>query len=138
VQQIKLEEAQYVAHALADQLMSYGEPIPPFTTRYPGKLESCLAQPFQTVFGKPAYLRFTKRAAVLFYGVIKDHPFINGNKRMAVTLTLTFFFLNKRWLNIPPDVLYQIAQDVAMSKPNQRAQVIADLARLFNKSKELR
>lgn len=128
---ISLRQAQYVAHKLAKKLMTYDEPIPPFTTRYDGKLESCLAQPFQFAGGRPAYLRFTRKAAVLFYGVIKDHPFINGNKRMAVTLTLTFFFVNDRWLNVPPDDLYKIACDVAESSPSERDPMLNALNQFF-------
>ncbi len=128
MQQISLVQAEYIAHTLAERLMNYDEPMPPFATRYTGKLEACLAQPFQYVGGKPAYFRLTRKTAVLFYGVIKDHPFVNGNKRMAVTLALTFLFLNNKWLEISPDKLYKIACDVASSKPQERDSIVNALS----------
>ncbi|HSX33465.1 MAG TPA: type II toxin-antitoxin system death-on-curing family toxin [Candidatus Saccharimonadales bacterium] len=99
---------------------SDSEPIPPFNTRYPGKLESSLAQPFQTFDGKFLYRTFAEKAAVLFYLITKNHCFTNGNKRMAVTLTTLFFFVNKRWIDVTPLGLYEIARVVAESRPEQR------------------
>lgn len=40
-----------------------------------------------------------------------------ANKRMAVTLILVFFFLNKRWLDVRPEQLYKIACNVAEDAP---------------------
>jgi death on curing protein len=114
--------------------MSYDEPIPPFATRYQGRLESCLLAPFQTFDQKPLYLRLVRKAAVLFYGVIKDHPFMNGNKRMAVTLTLIFFYFNDKWVETSPDDLYKMACAVATSNPQNRDMVIDLLVRYFNVS----
>ena len=130
---LSLTEAEYIAHNLTMKLMSYDEPIPPFATRYPGKLESCLLSPFQTFNGKPLYFRATRKAAVLFYSVIKNHPFLNGNKRMAVMLTLAFFYTNGKWLNVHPDSLYKIACDVAKSTPDKRDIMLDALTMFFNK-----
>jgi death-on-curing family protein len=115
--------------------MNFDEPLPPFETRYPGKVEACLSAAFQTYGGQPLYFRFTRKAAVIFYGVIKNHPFINGNKRMAVMLTLTFFYENDRWLNVPPEALYKIAWDVAYSHPKDRDVMIDALSQFFNRFK---
>jgi len=43
---ITLQEVEYLAHDLAEQTMKWDEPIPPFKTRYPNVLESCIATPF--------------------------------------------------------------------------------------------
>jgi len=123
-----------MAHTLALQLMnSDNEPIPPFHTRYPGKLESSLAEPFQTFGGRSLHRTFEQRAAVLFYLITKNHCFENGNKRMAVTVTLVFFFRNKRWLNISPEELYEIARDVAESDPKQRKRIESALIATFRR-----
>lgn len=134
IRPLDLADAQYVAHALALQLMdSDSEPIPPFHTRYAGKLESCLAEPFQTYDGKYLHWSFAERAAVLFYLITKNHCFENGNKRMAVTITLVFFFTNRRWVDIPPEELYQIACIVAESHPNAREEIQKKLKHVFQK-----
>lgn len=136
IRQLTLIEAEFIAHDLARQLMSSdNEPMPPFSTRHPGKLESCLAEPFVTFDGRFLHRTFTKRAAVLFYLVTKNHCFENGNKRMAVTLTMAFFFLNKRWINIPSTDLYKIACSVAESDPKDRENVVSALTATFNRYK---
>lgn len=134
IKPLSLADAEYVAHDLTRELMNFDEPMPPFATRYKGKLESCLLAPFQTFDQKQLYPRLTRKAAVLFYGVIKDHPFINGNKRMAITLTLVFLFLNGRWIETSPDELYKMACAVAESKPRNRSKVLDLLVSYFNVS----
>lgn len=133
IRQLTLLEAEFIAHELAKRIMNYDEPMPDFYTRYPGKLESCLTQPFQTFSGRYLYYRLTHRAAVLFYLVTKNHPFANGNKRMAVTLTLAFLFINNKWINVPPKALYDVACKVAESSPSEQDDVISALTSFFNK-----
>lgn len=113
---ITLEQAEYVAHSLVREMMNYDEPVAEFSTRYPHRLESCLAQPFVSFGGKELYPTLNDKAVLLFYLVIKNHPFENGNKRMAVMLMLYFLFKNGRFTSIPPDGLYELALIVANSK----------------------
>lgn len=121
IQRLTIEQAEFIAHRLAVELMDQiDEPIPPFSTRSPGKLESCLAEPFQTYGGNYLHRTFVERAAVLFYLITKNHCFSNGNKRMAVALTMVFFYNNKRWLDVTSRGLYRIACDVAESNPRER------------------
>ncbi|QQG42451.1 MAG: Fic family protein [Candidatus Giovannonibacteria bacterium] len=44
-------------------------------------LESCLATPFHSFGGKSAYKGLIGKASMLFYLLVKNHPFQNGNKR---------------------------------------------------------
>jgi len=46
-------------------------------------LSSAVARPFTTFDGKPLYRTPYERAASLFYGLICDHVFVDGNKRTA-------------------------------------------------------
>jgi death-on-curing protein len=132
IRPLTLLEAEYIAHSLAHELMSSDdEPIPPFNTREPGKLESSLAEPFKSFEGKYFHRTFVERAAVLFYLITKNHCFYNGNKRMAVTLTMVFFFVNKRWINIPTYELYKIACSVADSDPKNRQIIQKALVETF-------
>ena len=87
---LTIEDIEFLAHSLAIELMGWDEPIPPFRTRYPDKLESCLNTISQTFGGKELYPSLAEKAAVLFYLLIKNHPFQNGNKRVAVTALLVF------------------------------------------------
>ena len=75
---LTLAEVEYIAHRLAKEMMDFDEPIPSFSTRYPNRLESCLAAPFQTFDGKDVYKTPLQKAAILFYVMVKNHPFQNG------------------------------------------------------------
>lgn len=118
--QITIAEAEKIAHSLAKEQMSWDEPIPDFGTRYPGKLESCLAAAFQTFGRRDLYPTLIDKASILFYMMIKNHPFLNGNKRIAVTTLLTFLYLNKKWLSVSNEEIYDIAVTVAKSSPKLR------------------
>jgi death-on-curing family protein len=114
---ISLAEVEYVSCDLAKKHMAWNEPIPDFGTRFPGKLESCLAAPFQTYGRKQLYRGLVPKAAVLFYLLVKNHPFQNGNKRIAVTTLLYFFYKNGKWLKVSNIELYNFAKWVASSNP---------------------
>lgn len=129
---LTIDEAEFIAHRLCVELMNReDEPIPPFDTRSPGKLESCLAEPFQTFDGILLHRGFARKAAVLFYLVIKNHCFSNGNKRMAVALTASFFYINNRWLDVNATALYRVARSVAESSPRIRDEVTEILTDFF-------
>ncbi len=117
---ITIDEVEKLAHALAQKQMSWDEPIPEFGSRYPGKLESCLASVFQTFGRRDLYPTLIDKAAILFYLLIKNHPFINGNKRIAVTSLLVFLSLNDKWLSASNEEMYDIAVVVAGSSPKLR------------------
>ncbi|MEK7503596.1 MAG: Fic family protein [Patescibacteria group bacterium] len=112
---LSIAEVEYTAFRLAKELMSYNEPIPDFTTRFPNILESCLMAPFQTFERKSAYQGFIGKAAILFYLMIKNHPFQNGNKRIAITTLFLFLHKNKKWLRLDNKELYNFAVWVAES-----------------------
>lgn len=122
---LSIAEVEYIAHVLAKRWMDWGEPIPDFSTRYPNKLESCLATPFQTFGNKELYKGLGAKAAILFYLLIKNHPFQNGNKRIAVASLLVFLDDNNRWLKVDNVTLYNFAVWVAESSPTVKDQVIA-------------
>ena len=82
---ITVKEVEYIAFQLAQEMMSFNEPIPDFSTRFPNILESCLAVPFQTFIGKSPYPDILSKASILCHLMIKDHPFQNGNKRIVCT-----------------------------------------------------
>ncbi len=47
-------------------------------------LESAINAPFQTFGGSELYPTVEEKAAHLFYGLVKNHGFVDGNKRVAV------------------------------------------------------
>lgn len=115
---ISITEVELIAYRLAEKLMKFDEPIPDFGTRFPNILESCLATPFQKFSGRFLYEGLVKKAAVLFYLMIKSHPFKNGNKRIAMMSMLYLLHKNGKWIESDNQVLYNFARWVASSDPS--------------------
>jgi death-on-curing protein len=59
-----------------------------------GLLESAVYSCYQTVGGEELYPGVIEKAARLAFGVCANHPFVDGNKRAAVTAMLTILRLN--------------------------------------------
>ncbi len=128
---IEIEDFEFICFNLARKLMSFDEPIPDYSTRDNSLLESSLASP-KNVFYNTENPTLVDLTAALFYSLIKNHPFANGNKRIAVITILIFLRLNDKWLNIPQMLLYKLAIIVANSLPKEREKVIVDLKKMFD------
>lgn len=59
-----------------------------------GLLDAALAAPFQSFDGSEMYPSLQQKASRLAYGLIQNHPFVDGNKRIGVHAMLTFLALN--------------------------------------------
>lgn len=134
IKQLSIKEVEYVAFRLAKKLMTFNEPIPNFNTRYPNKLESCLATPFQTFDKKPLYIGLSGKAAIMFYFLIKNHPFINGNKRIAMTSLLALLSKNDKWLKVDQQQFYNHAMWVASSPPDAKEETVQYIVKFINKN----
>lgn len=121
---LSVGEIEYIAFSLAKVFLEFDEPIPYFSTRFPHKLESSIAAPFQTFGKKELYKGLTLKGAALFYFLIKNHPFQNGNKRIAVTSLLIFLYKNEKWLRVDNKELYNFAVWVAGSPSTVKDQTI--------------
>lgn len=121
---ITLKEVEYLAFRLAKERFSYDEPIPDFSTRFPNVLESCIAMPFMKFDGKFLYTTLTARASILFYLMIKNHPFQNGNKRIAITTLFVFLHEHNKWLKVDAQNLYNFTVWVAQSPAELKDQVV--------------
>jgi len=67
-----------------------------------GRLESVVEAPKQTVFGAEQYPSVFDKAAVYLRNIIGDHPFSDGNKRTAITVSAIFLKRNGYDLNPNP------------------------------------
>jgi len=133
MKRIFFTEVELIAFNLAQELMSFNEPIPTFKTRFPNILESCVATPFQMFNKKSLYKGLLGKAAMLFYLMIKNHPFQNGNKRIAMTTLLAFFYKNKKWLKVDAVELYNFAVWVAQSPATLKDQVVEGIEHFLKK-----
>ncbi len=74
--------------------------------------------------GKPLYPSLVGKASVLFYLMIKNHPFQNGNKRIAITTLLLFLLFNGKWIRVDNQELYNFTVWVAQSPSKLKDQVV--------------
>ena len=133
VKELSIKEVELIAIWLAKKWLTFNEPIPNFHTRYPNKLESCLDTPFQRFDKKPLYEGLAGKAAIMFYFLIKNHPFQNGNKRIAMTALLTLLTKNKKWLKVDQRQFYNHAMWVATSPPDAKEETVQYIEKFIKK-----
>lgn len=131
IKPLTVETIKYIAHSLAKETMGWDEPIPEFETRFPNILESCITTPFQQFSRKFLYKGLIEKGAILFYLLIKNHPFQNGNKRIAVTTLFVFLHMNHKWLKVDKTELYNFAVWIAQSPPKLKNEVIKSIEKFI-------
>lgn len=62
--------------------------------REEGLLDSACNAPFQSFWGTELIPVSSKKLLVLGFGLIKNHPFVDGNKRIGVHSMLVFLTVN--------------------------------------------
>jgi death-on-curing protein len=88
-----------------------GDPPP---IRDVGLLAAAAARPRASAFGEDAYSELWSKAAALLQSIVKNHPLIDGNKRLGWVATAVFLELN----GVDPtqasnDDVYALVMDVA-------------------------
>ncbi len=71
---------------------------------------------------------FAMAAAYLFH-IVRNHPFVDGNKRAGMLAAVVFLDLNGISLDQPTDALYELTMGVAEGRLDKAA-VAAELRRI--------
>jgi death-on-curing protein len=79
-------------------------------------LDSALNAPFQTFDGKDLYPSIAEKGVRLGYGLIHNHPFVDGNKRIGTHAMLIFLDINHIELEYSDDELTSIILRVAAAE----------------------
>lgn len=88
-----------------------GDPPP---LRDLGLLESAAARPRASAFGEDAYPDTWSKAAALLQSIVKNHPLIDGNKRLGWLATAVFLELNGvQATTVGNDAVYDTVMQVA-------------------------
>lgn len=93
-------------------------------------LSALLGNLDQSVFGEPAYPTIESKAAHLLYFMVKNHPFVDGNKRSGAFLFVDFLHRNGRLFNrqsepvVNDNGLAALTLLVAESDPKQKETMI--------------
>ena len=116
---------EIVAHGLAARLFpDYGSPLPASSYYSPLNdnplLESALGVPRQ-----PYYRTIFDKAGALLRSMVKNHPFIDGNKRMGMATTSIFMLMNDYLFWPPNEEMVRFALELAASEPDMLWQEVA-------------
>jgi death-on-curing protein len=89
-----------------------------------GLLESAVARPAVTVFGEDAYPEIHEKAAALLQSIVRNHPLVDGNKRLGFVSLLAFYGANGLQLRLTNDEAYDFVISVATGEMSE----ISDIA----------
>ena len=92
-----------------------------------GLLESAAARPRATAFGADAYDNVHEKAAALLHSLARNHPLVDGNKRLALAASLAFLGINGLRLTLSNDEAYQLVLDIAAGRLDDVAAIAAAL-----------
>jgi death-on-curing protein len=87
--------------------------MPEVVLRDAGLLASAAARPATTVFGADAYPAFADKAAALMHSLARNHPLVDGNKRLAWAATRAFCLVNAKDLRYTVDAAEALVLAVA-------------------------
>ena len=94
-----------------------------------GLLKGIIDSIYQSAFGEEAYPSIEEKAANLLYFIIKDHPFVDGCKRIAATTFLYFLDMNRILYKnnkkiLSDSTLVALTLLIAESKPQEKEIII--------------
>ena len=86
-----------------------------------GALESALAQPKATFAGRDLHRTLAEKAAAWCFSLTQNHPFVDGNKRVAHAAMETFLILNGHEVRASVDEQERVMLDLASGKATRES-----------------
>lgn len=111
---------------MQEMFREYPDPFPAFQylggPTYGGELlESALAQPQAGFQGRYLYKTIFDKAAALMFSLVKNHPLVDGNKRLALATTQVFLAVNGYSIKAPQKERVKLALGVAKGERGRKA-----------------
>ena len=85
-----------------------------------GMLDSAISQPLQTFDNMELYRDIVDKAVRLGYGLITNHPFVDGNKRIGTHAMLVTLDINGIELQYQDEDMIQLILKIASGKADDR------------------
>ena len=63
--------------------------------------------------------------------MLKNHPFQNGNKRIAITTLCVFLSLNNKWLKVELEEFYDFSVYISASQSSDYDGVVSDIKKFL-------
>lgn len=105
----------------AVQIRTFGGPA---GIRDIGLLESAIGNAEATFEGRLLHESLHEIAAAYLYGICRNHPFVDGNKRTAIATALVFLDMNGIEIAATEDDLYDLVIGVAEGKVSKAAAAV--------------
>ncbi len=100
------------------QLAAFGGPA---GVRDAGLLESALYRPRNVLFYETAAPSLARLAAAYAFGLVENHPFVDGNKRTGLVVSFTFLKLNGQRMTASEEDTYQTFINLASGALSEEA-----------------
>jgi len=137
---LSLDEARAAIAGLRDALRDQGQTGGLLGQERGDQLGAILGAIEQTFDGEPLYPNVQARASHLLYFVIKDHPFVDGNKRIGSLLFLEYLRRNgllthtDGTLRLADNAMVALALLVAESEPVQKELMVRLILNLIEQA----
>jgi len=131
---LNADELYLVISNLKDELIKKGETTELFAQeRQRGSIEGIIGNVMQTFGGKSLYKTVEEKAANLLYFMVKNHPFVDGNKRSGAFAFIWFLRKAKAkgFRKINPATLTALTLFIAESNPKNKDQMVALVTQLL-------
>lgn len=102
-----------IEHLTLDDLLALAADLGVSKVRDLGLLDAAAHRPQSSLMGQDAYPSVHEKAAVLLESVARNHPLIDGNKRLAWMAVFVFYGLNDIDLDAPEDDAYDLVIAIA-------------------------
>ncbi|ACF12094.1 death-on-curing family protein [Chlorobaculum parvum NCIB 8327] len=106
-------ELHEVLHIHRDQITRYGGTL---GVREMGLLTSAVAMPTATFKGEFLHTDIHEMASAYLFHLVRNHPFLDGNKRVGAVSAIVFLALNGYDFEAPEDDLVEMVYGVARSE----------------------
>lgn len=78
-----------------------------------GLLDAAVARPRSSAFGTDAYPTLALKAAALLHSLVRTHPLVDGNKRLAWLAAVVFLELNGEPVELDDDTAFDLVIEAA-------------------------
>jgi death-on-curing protein len=102
-----------IEYLTLDDLLALAADLGVSKVRDLGLLDAAAHRPQSSLLGQDAYPSIHEKAAVLLESIARNHPLIDGNKRLAWMAVFVFYGLNDLSLDAPEDDAYDLVIAIA-------------------------
>ena len=84
-----------------------------------GLLEMAVSSPFASFAGEDLYKTLEEKAEQLCNSLIRNHPFLDGNKRIGILAMLVFLDLNEKKVSVTNEEIVSLGLGIAKENENK-------------------